>query len=143
MSVMLYVASGFSDGLLRKGRDIDFVRKLMQATGLLGACCFLLLIPFASSAAMALVATCLAMAFLASCYSGADPTVMELVPQHRGFLTGLVGTLGNLPGIIAIPLIGWLVDTTGSFSWGFITAAVFNLIAVLVWLVYGTGRRVI
>jgi nitrate/nitrite transporter NarK len=83
------------------------------------------------------------MAFLASCYSGADPTVMELAPNHRGFVTGLVGTLGNLPGIIAIPLIGWLVDTTGSFSWGFITAAVFNLIAVIVWLLYGTGRRVI
>ena len=143
MSVMLYVASGFSDGLLRKGRDIDFVRKLMQTTGLLGACSFLLLIPFANSAGMALMATCLAMAFLASCYSGADPTVMELAPNHRGFVTGLVGTLGNLPGIIAIPLIGWLVDTTGSFSWGFITAAVFNLIAVIVWLLYGTGRRVI
>ncbi|MFK8047040.1 MAG: MFS transporter [Halioglobus sp.] len=143
MSAMLYVASGFSDGLLRKGRDIDFVRKLMQTTGLLGACVFLFLIPFASSAGFALVATCMAMAFLANCYSGADPTIMEMVPHHRGFVTGLVGTLGNLPGVIAIPLIGWLVDTTGSFSWGFITAAGFNLIAVFVWLVYGTGRRVI
>ena len=143
MSIMLYAASGFSDGLLRRGRDVDWVRKLMQTIGLVGACIFLLLIPFANSAVIALAATCMAMASLASCYSGADPTIMEMVPHHRGFVTGLVGTLGNLPGVIAIPLIGWLVDTTGSFSWGFITAAVFNLIAVLVWLAYGTGRRVI
>jgi ACS family sodium-dependent inorganic phosphate cotransporter len=143
MSLMLYVASGFSDGLLSRGRDLDFVRKLMQCIGLGGAMAFLLLIPLATSATMALVATCCAMGALAACYSGADPTVMELAPRYRGFLTGVVGTVANLPGIIAIPMIGWLVDTTGSYSWGFISAAILNVLGIAVWLLFGTGRKVI
>jgi ACS family sodium-dependent inorganic phosphate cotransporter len=143
MSLMLYVASAWSDGLISGGRNIDFVRKLMQVIGLGGAMIFLALIPFANSALMALLATCCAMGALACCYSGADPTVMEIAPRYRGFLTGLVGTLGNLPGIIAIPLIGWLVDTTGSYNTGFIVAAAINMVGIIVWLAFGTGRKVI
>ena len=143
MSLMLYVASGYSDGLLARGRDLDFVRKLMQVIGLGGAMVFLALIPLAASPAMALFATCGAMAALAACYSGADPTVLELAPRYRGFVTGVVGTIGNIPGVIAIPMIGWLVDTTGSYSWGFITAAMLNVVGIIVWLVWGTGRRVV
>mgnify|MGYP001059080543 CR=1 FL=1 len=143
MSLVLYIASGYADGLLIRGKTIDFVRKLMQVAGLAGSMVFLALIPLADSALMALLATCCAMAALACCYSGADPTVMEIAPRYRGFLTGLVGTISNLPGVIAIPMIGWLVDTTGSYSWGFISAAILNLIGIVVWLLYGTGRKVI
>ena len=143
MSVMLYVAGGYSDGLLARGRDLDFVRKLMQVIGLGGSMLFLALIPLANSPTMALLATCGAMAALAACYSGADPTVLELAPRYRGFLTGVVGTVGNIPGVVAIPLIGWLVDTTGSYSWGFISAAMLNVVGIVIWLLYGTGRKVI
>ena len=143
MSLMLYVASSYSDGLSKKGKDIDFVRRLMQVLGLGGAMAFLLLVPFADSSTLALAVTCAAMGFLAFCYSGADPAVMEVAPRYRAFVTGFVGTIGNVPGIIAIPMIGWLVDTTGSYSWGFITAAVINVIGIAVWLFYGTGRKVI
>ena len=143
MSLMLYVASAQADGLLAIGKNIDFVRKLFQVIGLGGAMIFLLLIPLADTAMLALVATSLAMAALGCCYSGADPTVLEMAPRYRGFLTGLVGTIGGLPGIIAIPLIGWLVDNTGSYNWGFISAALLNVIAIGVWLALGTGRKVI
>jgi ACS family sodium-dependent inorganic phosphate cotransporter len=143
MSLMLYVASGWSDGMLAGGSDIDAVRKRMQVLGLGGALLFLLLIPMAGSTAVALLITCLATGALAFCYSGADPTVMEVAPRHKAFVTGLVGTIGNLPGIIAIPLIGWLVDSTGSYSWAFISSALLNVVGIVVWLAYGTGRKVI
>jgi nitrate/nitrite transporter NarK len=143
MSLMLYVAAARADGLLSGGRSIDFVRKLMQVCGLGGAMVFLLMIPYADTAMLALVATCLAMGALGFCYSGADPTVLEIAPRYRGFLSGLVGTIGGLPGIIAIPLIGWLVDTTGSYNWGFMSAALLNVFAIVVWLGMGTGRKVI
>ena len=143
MSAMLYVAAGLADGMLTRGRDIDAVRKLMQVLGLGGSMLFLALVPFADSVTMAIAATCAAMGMLAFCYSGADPTVMEIAPRYRGFVTGLVGTVGGTPGIIAIPLIGWLVDTTGSYNWGFVSAAILNLAGIVVWLMFGTGRKVI
>ena len=58
MSIMLYVGSGYSDGLLASGRDLDFVRKLMQVLGLAGSVVFLLLVPLANSGVVALVFTC-------------------------------------------------------------------------------------
>jgi ACS family sodium-dependent inorganic phosphate cotransporter len=143
MSLMLYVASAWSDGLLSKGHQKNKVRKRFQVIGLGGAMVCLMLVPLAHSNLSALAATCGAMGALAFCYSGADPAIMEVAPRYRGFVSGVVGTLGNVPGIIAIPLIGWLIDTTGSYNWGFITAAVINLFAILVWLFYGTARKVI
>lgn len=143
MSAMLYVASWRADGMIRLGRDVTFVRKLMQSIGLLGSTVFLVLVPFAGSAIAAAALTCAAMGMLAFCYSGADPTVMEVAPRYAGSITGLVGTIGNLPGIIAIPLIGWIVDSTGSYSSGFVLAAVINVIGIIVWLAFGTARRVL
>ena len=143
MSLMLYVASAQADGLLGRGRSIDFVRKLMQVIGMVGAMIFLLLIPLADTAMLALAATCLAMGALGCCYSGADATILELAPRYRGFVSGLVGTLVGLPGIISITLIGWLVDTTGIYNGVFISAAIVNVCAVGVWLLFGTGRKVI
>lgn len=85
------------------GQDINFVRKLFQSIGMGGAILFLLLMPLSGSSMVALTLTSCAMGALAFCYSGADPPIMEIAPRYRGFITGLVGTLGNLPGIIAIP----------------------------------------
>ncbi|MBT8078209.1 MAG: MFS transporter, partial [Gammaproteobacteria bacterium] len=143
MSAMLYVASWRADGMIRLGRDVTYVRKLMQSIGLLGSTVFLLLVPFAGSALTAVTLTCLAMGMLAFCYSGADPTVMEVAPRYSGSITGLVGTIGNLPGIIAIPLIGLIVDSTGSYSSGFVLAAAINVVGIVVWLKFGTARKII
>ncbi len=68
---------------------------------------------------------------------------MEVAPRYSGSVTGLVGTLGNLPGIIAIPMIGWLVDTTGSYSAGFVLAAAVNVVGTVVWLAFGNARKVV
>lgn len=129
--------------MISGGRDATFVRKLMQTIGLVASTVFLLLVPGADSAVIAVVLTCCAMGMLAFCYSGADPTVMEVAPRFSGSIAGMVGTIGNLPGIIAIPLIGWMVDTTGSYSSGFILAAVINVIGVIIWLAFGTARKII
>ena len=143
MSGMLAFSSSWADRLLKKGVAIDTVRRQMQTLGLGGSTVCLLMIPLAPTAFAAIVTTCAAMAMLAFCYAGADPAAMEVAPRYRGFVVGFVGTLGNLPGIIAIPLIGFLVDRTGSFSWGFVSAAALNLVALLLWRRFGTGRAVI
>jgi ACS family sodium-dependent inorganic phosphate cotransporter len=143
MTAMLHVASWQADRLVAAGRDITFVRKLMQSIGIGGALAFLLLVPAAKSVTMAVAFTCGASGLLAFCYSGVEPAMMEMAPRYRGFITGFVSTVGNLPGVIAIPAIGWMVDTTGSYAGGFIGAALIGVVGFISWLMFGTGRKVI
>jgi ACS family sodium-dependent inorganic phosphate cotransporter len=142
MTLMLHVASWRADRLIGEGYDVTTVRKLMQSIGIGGAMIFLFLMPAVNSVGLALLFTCGATAFLAFCFSGADPAIIEMAPRYRGLVAGFANTIGNLPGIIAIPAIGWLVDTTGSYAGGFFSAALIAISSLVVWLRYGTARRI-
>lgn len=143
MAVMVYVAAWIADGMVSRGTDTTYVRKLMQTIGMLGAVVFLLLVGSASTSTQAMLVTSGALAMLAFCYAGADPTVMEVAPRFSGSITGLVSTIGNLPGVIAITLTGWLVESSGSYTTGFVVAATLNLLGLAFWLRYGTAKKVI
>jgi len=129
--------------MLISGKPKNYVRKFMQVLGMLGSTVFLILIAYAETLTLAAVFTCLALAFLAFCYSGADTAMMEIAPRYSGSVTGFVGTIGNIPGFVAVGLIGWLVDTTGSYASGFMLAAGVNIMGMLVWIKWGTAEKVI
>ena len=56
---------------------------------------------------------------------------------------GITNTAGTIPGIVGVFVTGWLIDLTGSFSAPFALAAAINLFGAIVWLAFGSGRRVV
>jgi ACS family sodium-dependent inorganic phosphate cotransporter len=143
LTALLHVAGSLADGMLRRGYDVTFVRKLMQSVGIGGALTCLMLTATADSLIAAVIYTCAATASLAFCYSGVEAAMVEMAPRYRGFVTGLASTAGNVPGVIAIPIIGWMVDRSGSYTGGFVSAAVVGAVGMVTWLLFGTGKRVI
>jgi len=137
------VAGALGDALLRQGKSPTFVRKLMQGIGLFGAAGFLLLIRDAGSVTMALVLMCATTAALAFCMAGFAANSFDIAPRYADVIWGISNTAATLPGIIGVAATGWLVDRTGSYATPFLVTAALAALGGIVFLTFGTGRRII
>ena len=56
---------------------------------------------------------------------------------------GLTNTAGTVPGVVGIAITGWLVDATGTYTTAFALAAGVNIFGAVVWLLFGTAKKVV
>lgn len=143
MFVMMNVAGWIADKLTSQGRDLTFIRKLMQTIGLVGSGFFLFLTRYATTPEMALLSLSGALGLLAFAYSGAAPNVLDIAPRFGGVLFGIMNTLGTLPGIIGVALTGWIVDTTGSYDAVLLVAAIISVVGAGTFIMFGTAKKLI
>lgn len=143
MFVMTNAAAWIADGLIARGVSLTTVRKLMQTIGLVGAALFLLLARGAETPGSALILMCGALGTLAFTWSGFAPNHIEIAPRHAPVLMGITNTVATIPGIIGVVVTGWLVEVTGTYAAAFALAAAVSVTGAIVWLMFGTARRVI
>jgi ACS family sodium-dependent inorganic phosphate cotransporter len=143
MFIMVNAAAWVADAMVRRGVGLTIVRKVMQSVGLLGSAAFLLVMHNAHSASGALLLMCGALGALAFTWSGFLPNHLDIAPRYADVLMGLTNTAGTVPGIVGVAVTGWLVDSTGSYTSAFALAAAISLVGALVWLAFGTGKRVL
>jgi ACS family glucarate transporter-like MFS transporter len=65
---------------------------------------------------------------------------MRIARSDTGAATGFLNTFGNMAGIIAGPLVGWL-SGRGGWNAAFITGTGFAIVAGLLWLAVDPGRE--
>ncbi len=143
MFVMMNVAGWIADRMISAGRDLTFVRKLMQTIGLVGSGTFLYITRFAATPEIAIASLSAALGLLAFAYSGAGPNVLDIAPRFGGVLFGIMNTLGTLPGIVGVALTGWIVETTGSYDAVLVVAAVISAVGAVAFLMFGTAKKLI
>lgn len=132
-----------ADRLVKRGVGLTQVRKLMQVSALLGSAACMLAARDVDTAGMAFGLMCGAMGVLALSWSGFLPNHLEIAPRHADVLMGITNTAGTVPGIVGIAVTGWMVDVSGSYTSAFALAAAVNIFGAVVWLMFGTAKRVI
>lgn len=137
------LSAWIADEMIRRGVSISFVRKLMQAGGLLGASAFMLLINQAHTPTAAILVMCGALGALGLTWAGFGPNHLEIAPKHADILIGITNTAGTLPGIIGVAITGWMLDTTGSYVSVFLLAAGITSVGALVWIVFSRSEPVL
>lgn len=143
MFVVGTLAGVVADRIVRRGVDLTLVRKTMQIAGLLGAAIFMLAARDVTSADTAFALMCGALGTLALTWAGFLPNHLEIAPRYADVLMGITNTAGTIPGVIGVAITGWLVDQTGTYTTAFALAAGVNLFGAVVWLLFGTAKRVI
>ena len=139
--VMMHVGAFAADVLIRRGKDVTFVRKLVQISGLLVASAFLLIAPFAQTSEMALVIMCVATGGLGVTTAGFAATPLDIAPRYAGTVIGVSNTGGTLAGIVGVALTGWLVDRTGSFDAVWLLCAAIGVLGAVVWFFFASGEK--
>jgi len=117
------VGGWLSDRLIGRGASVTRVRKGFVVCGLTGA---ITLLPAAvvqdQHFAMLLITTaCASFGFFSSNIWAVTQTLAG--PSAAGKWTGIQNTFGNLAGILAPYVTGWIVAETHSFLWAFVLVA--------------------
>jgi MFS transporter, ACS family, solute carrier family 17 (sodium-dependent inorganic phosphate cotransporter), other len=137
------LASGWiADRLIARGLPVTRVRKLMLASGFVGAMAFLLLLPELPTGWP--VVACLSGAL--GCFALGASTVLvnslDLSPRHAGVLVGLQGTAGNLAGTVSPVLAGAIVARTGDWNLNFYLIAALLAAGLVVWTRWASGEAI-
>lgn len=141
MFVLTNVGAQLADGLLARGRSVEFVRKLMQSIGFLGSAAALLAIGQAHSVGLAIGLMCVALGLGSFALSGFASNHLDIAPRYAGALMGLSNTAGTMPGVIGVTVTGYILDATGSWALVFGIAAGLYVAGTIVWLLFAKGEE--
>ena len=141
MFAMANVGAQLADGLLKRGRSVTFVRKLMQSIGFFGAAAALLGIGQVHTVPVAIGLMSVALGLGSFALSGFGSNHLDIAPRYAGALMGLSNTAGTLPGVIGVAVTGYILAATGSWPLVFGIAAALYVAGGIAWLVFATGER--
>jgi MFS transporter, ACS family, D-galactonate transporter len=126
-------AGWISDRLIARGASPTVVRKSVVVSGL-ALSSVILPVAFVASAAVSVVlllAACLAFGTYTSNHWAITQTLAG--PRMAGRWTSLQNGIGNISGIIAPVLAGWIVTVSGSSKLAFIISACIVLLGAVFW----------
>jgi MFS family permease len=122
------------DKYLRRGGSANFGYKSVMVVAHLGSVVCMLAMGMGSHT-MALIGV---FAFQALC-GASSPGVYAMCqilagPRASGRWVGIQNSLGNLPGIIAPWLTGYIIQSTGHFTNAFVVAAAVSMLGLVGWI---------
>eukprot|EP00276_Gloeochaete_wittrockiana_P004680 CAMPEP_0184660670 /NCGR_PEP_ID=MMETSP0308-20130426/34685_1 /TAXON_ID=38269 /ORGANISM="Gloeochaete witrockiana, Strain SAG 46.84" /LENGTH=517 /DNA_ID=CAMNT_0027101399 /DNA_START=246 /DNA_END=1799 /DNA_ORIENTATION=- len=139
------LASGVvADALIAKGMTVLSVRRLMQIVGMLGPATFMLVAAYASRTAEegTIYITC-ALALSSLTLAGVSVNHLDIAPRHAGIVFGLGNTTGQMAGLVAVPLAGYLLEATHSWPLIFALGAGHYALGAVVWYAWAGSEVVI
>jgi MFS transporter, ACS family, D-galactonate transporter len=138
IAISCVTAGWLSDRLIARGHTPTRVRKSFAGIGLTFST---IILPVAltkdtTTAMVLLVLACLSFGIFTSNLFAITQTLAG--PRAAGKWTGFQNGFGNLAGVVAPALTGWVVDQTGEFYLAFLVAAGFVLAGAAIF-VFGIG----
>jgi len=128
-----------TDRLSRK-MSLRWARRLPAMCGLLAAALFLVLAALLENNTWAMLALALSFGssdlILAVCWA----TCLDIGRQYAGTVSGTMNSLGQLGGVIAPVLVGWLVQEFGSWRLPLLLSAGYYVVSALLWLLIDAER---
>lgn len=140
--LFLNIAGNIADRLIRAGRDVGRVRKLMQTIGCGGIAFALFVVGEVESAWMAIAIMAVGNALGAFVTGGFAVNHMDIAPRHAGTLMGITNTAGTIPGIIGVYVSGLILELTGSWALVFQVAGTVTLVGLVVFVLFSSGRKI-
>jgi MFS family permease len=129
-----FLAGWAIDKYLRRGGSANFGYKSVMAVAHVGSVICMLAMAV-GSLKVALISVFIYQALCGASSPGVYAMCQILAgPRASGRWVGIQNSLGNLPGIIAPLLTGYIVDVTGHFTVAFVVAAVMSMLGVIGWI---------
>jgi len=136
-------AGWLADRMIAHGWPVTRVRKLMQTVGFAGPAAALITLANVDDAVTAVILLTITLGFSGGSFAGFASNHLDISPQHAGVIFGISNTVASIPGIVGVALTGYLVDLSGSFASAFYVTAGVYLFGLVVYLLFGTSRRLI
>ena len=139
---MASVAAPTADRLISSGMEVTRVRKTMQAIAFLGPATAMTTAAVVDQPIATVGLLTFGISLGAFSYAGLYSNHQDLSPKYASILLGMTNTCGALPGVIGVPLTGYLIKETGNWELSmFLPAIFFYLTGTAIFAKYGSGER--
>lgn len=135
-------AGRLADHMIRKGSSVTFARKFFQSVSMCGGALFMILINKSQSFSQALFCMMMAMSLNALGNSGVAVTPQDMSPKFAGTLFGIMNSAGAFSGIVGTLITGHLLEVSYSWRSVFKLNAVVLIFGAVIFLVFGTAKKV-
>ena len=144
VSMFSSVFSGWlADRMLEKGYTVTFVRKFMETISLMGTALALISLSYTSTFPGALFSMAIAVACCGFHNSGILVNPQDIAPKHAGSVFGIMNMAGAIPGFVGVYMAGHILEATKSWAAVFNQTAGVCIFGCIVYLLFGTGKRII
>ena len=134
-----------ADDALKRGVNVTTVRKVAQTIALCGPASFMALASFQGDDESGLVTVALltvGLSLSSFSYAGLYCNHQDMSPKYASILLGMTNTIGALPGVIGVPLTGYLLQRTENWELSmFLPAIVLYFSGAAVFAKYGDGEK--
>lgn len=130
-----FIAANFAGYLSDKLSKIyghTQARKMIIYTSFLGSAVFLYFGAHAESPVMAVALITICVSFVGLNFAPFWALPVDISPRNAGLVSGLMNTSGNLSGILAPMITGYVVTTTGSWVYALMVAIGCSLLGVII-----------
>jgi ACS family sodium-dependent inorganic phosphate cotransporter len=139
---MASVAGPTADRMIGSGMAVTRVRKTMQAVAFMGPALAMGTAAYVEEPVATVGLLTLGLSLGAFSYAGLYSNHQDLSPKYASILLGMTNTCGALPGVIGVPLTGYLLKETENWELSmFFPAMFFYVTGTIVFAKYGSGDR--
>ncbi len=132
--VTMNVGGWIIDGMIARGRTAGSARRLLIYIGLVGSAVFAVLGARVGGPGMAVALISVSMGFMGFCFSPYWALPIDYAPHNPGGASGLMNTWGNIAGIVAPAVTGFLVTASGNWDLAlYISSALAVIGAIILW----------
>ena len=129
------IAGIISSRLIQRTGRVTLVRRTFGFIGLTGAATLLMVSFYIKDPLLAMLSMGMASFFNDTTLPGSWTTCMDVGGKYAGTVSGSMNMLGNLGGMVAPVVVGYVLDFTGhNWQLAFVISAVIYFLGALCWL---------
>jgi len=136
------LAGPTADGLIQRGTDLTLVRKGCQSVAFAAPAFAMLLSTYFEDPVATVILLTIGISFQSFSYAGLYSNHQDLSPKYASILLGITNTCGALPGVIGVPLTGYLIKETQEWELSmFGPAIILYSLGIAAYWKWGSGER--
>ena len=131
-----------ADNLLERGWEVSRVRKTAQAIAFLGPASAMTAAAAIDDPTLTVGLLTVGLSLASFSYAGLYCNHQDMSPRYSSILLGITNTVGALPGVIGVPLTGYLLEMTDNWELSmFVPAVFFYVTGVGVFTKWGRAEK--
>ena len=131
-----------ADNLLERGWEVSRVRKTAQAIAFLGPASAMTGAAAIDDPTLTVGLLTVGFSLASFSYAGLYCNHQDMSPRYSSILLGITNTVGALPGVIGVPLTGYLLEMTDNWELSmFVPAVFFYVTGVGVFTKWGRAEK--
>ena len=136
------LAGPTADRLIQRGTDLTLVRKGCQSVAFAAPAFAMLLSTYFEDPVATVILLTIGISFQSFSYAGLYSNHQDLSPKYASIFLGITNTCGALPGVIGVPLTGYLIKETQEWELSmFGPAIILYCLGIAVYWKWGSGKR--